>query len=89
MIGNFENKIIYPAEHLDKQRTARYQLYLNVGNMEDILNMTPWDFQGVLKTLSDNNRQRSGKPKFRNLRQSNKDMIKASKEMKYGNRISK
>jgi len=83
-IGNFDRpiEIIYPEIQLENQKKARYQLYLQVGNMEDILNMAPWDFNGVCETLHENNKRSSGKTITKPLNERQKDMIKRSKENK-------
>ena len=72
-----KNKFIYPDELLENQRNARFQLYLKVGDMDDILNMAPWDFFGVCETLHENNSRKPGKHKP--LKQSQMDMIKKVK----------
>jgi len=70
-----EPKDIYPDELLDSQKKARYFLYLKVGNMQDILDMTPWDFWGVCEAAAEQNK----KPAHRELKQSQKDMIERTK----------
>ena len=70
---------------LDNQRKARYHLFLHVGNMRDILDMTPWDFQGALKMIEESPQiwypNAKSKTKYRQLDDRNKDMISAAKEL--------
>ena len=47
--------------------------------MQDILDMSPWDFWDVCETLIENNKRSSGKPSIKPLKQSQKDMIKKVK----------
>jgi len=53
--------------------------------MRDILDMTPWDFNGVMKMIEENPQiwypHAKSKTKHRELNQQNRDMIKAAKEM--------
>lgn len=80
MIGSFARKIIYPKEVLDNRRKIRYSLYLKVGNMEDILNLTPWDLEGVLDVAEEQAEALSDKKSIKPLTQSQRDMIKRTKE---------
>ena len=79
MVRGFETpsrEYIYPEELLDKQRKSRYYLFLKVGNMEDILNMTIWDFWGICEAAGEQNKPGQHKQ----LKESQKDMIKRAKD---------
>jgi len=89
LIASFDykkDKIIYPTVVLENSRKARYHLFLHVGNMEDILNMTPWDFQGAMKMIDENPQiwypNAKPKTKYRELDEQHRDMIKRAKERK-------
>lgn len=88
LIRNFDKgieKTIYPEIALENQRKSRYHLYLHVGNMRDILDMTPWDFDGAMKMIEENPQiwypHAKPKTKYRELDERNRDMIKRAKEM--------
>ena len=88
LIRNFDNKTektIYPAIVLENQRKARYHLYLHVGNMQEILDMTPWEFDDIMKMVDEHPQiwypNAKSKTKYRDLNEQNKDMIKRAKEM--------
>jgi hypothetical protein len=66
--------VIYPYDLLEKQRRARYQLYLKVGNMEDILNMPPWDFFDLMRVAGEKPTSTKG------LSDRSKDMIEEAKK---------
>ena len=71
-----ENQIVYPRDLLSNQRRARYQLYLRVGNMSDILDMAPWDFFDVCMTAGEESKKGSTK----DLSDRSKDMISEAKD---------
>ena len=68
------------SEQLENLQEARYSLYLEVGNMQDILNMTIKDFYGVMEAAKARSERMSGKPTVKKLKQSQKDMIAKAKE---------
>jgi hypothetical protein len=64
-------------EILENFRDAKNSLYLNVGNMYDINNMSMTDFNNLNEYLERSNKMKSGQPV--KLRESNKRMIEARK----------
>jgi len=69
------SKTIYPEEHLENFNEAIYSLFLKVGNIEDILNMSPWDFYDISEFATIQNK----KTPHKQLKESQKDMIKRAK----------
>lgn len=69
-----KNNVVYPRDLLSNQRRARYQLYLQVGNMSDIMNMSPWDFFDLMKVASEK------KGQTKEMSDRSKDMIKEAKD---------
>ena len=55
-------------------------MYLEVGNIEDINNMSLNEFNGIIQFTNRRKNIHDGKPV--KLKQSQKDMIKRAKEMK-------
>lgn len=81
---NFENqhkaeRFVYPREQLENTKRLRYQLFLRVGNMSDILALTPWDFYGIVQEAGEENERISGKTSTKPLSESQMDMIKKAK----------
>jgi len=67
---------VYWAEELKKFQETVNLLYLQNGNMEEILNMNYWRFKSILITLEKKTCLESGKPYIEHgLPQSSKDMI--------------
>ena len=52
--------------------------------MEDILNMSPWDFFDVCSTMAENVKRMSGKTIHKPLNKMSKDMIARAKGLKNG-----
>jgi len=74
---------IYWAEELQKFQESVNLLYLQNGNMEEILNMNYWRFKSVLKTLEKKMCFESGKSYIEHgLPQSSKDMIEKRKKQR-------
>lgn len=67
-------------EQLDNMKTWRYRLYLNVGNMDDILNMSLDDFKGVVEVMI--HEETPVEKRFKKQSKSQKDMIKRLKDIK-------
>ena len=81
MLGNFDKKNSVQKsslELLENFRDAKSSLYLEVGNMEDINNMSLKDFGTVLEFAERRANKNSSKPVP--LRESNKRMIEATKQ---------
>lgn len=78
------NPFVKPIKSLKEQlcdaREVRYHLYASLGNMEDIMNMTIEDFHGSVNALYERRCAEAGKPVFKELRDSQKDMIKKFKD---------
>jgi len=69
-------------ERLDILHSNVNTLYLEVGNMKEILSMSYWRFLSVLQSARDRSTRNSGKPVVRNkLYQSQRDMIQRTKEL--------
>jgi len=83
MMGNFskkeKNKIIERSnlELLENFRDAKNSLFLEVGNMYDINNMSLKDFNNLYEYIE--RREKMGKHEPVKLRESNKRMIEARK----------
>lgn len=75
-----ENKIVYPSELLESKQKMRHSLYLRVGNMKDILQLTPWDFEDIFDVAYEQTPEGSKEPKP--LKQSQKEMIEKQKRIK-------
>lgn len=71
---------IYWDEELQKFQEAVNMLYLQQGNLKEILHMNYWRFKSILRTLEKKNCIESGRPYIeRGLPQSSKDMIARKK----------
>jgi hypothetical protein len=67
-------------EHLSNIREWRYKIYLQVGNMSDILNMTFSDFNSIIKQMIYENKPIDHK--IRKLSNTQLKMIERRKEQK-------
>lgn len=73
---------IYWEEELDKFKENMNMVYLETGNMSDILKMCYWRFKGILDTMDKVNKIRSGEQIVETkVPQSNKDMIQRLKNL--------
>lgn len=61
-----------------------YALYLKVGHIDEILNMSYWRFRDIIETWVIIERRKMGLPVVRKLRKSNKDLINNLKRLKDG-----
>ena len=68
-------------EELEKFQDCINQLYLQVGNYEEIKRMNYWTFISIIETLNTNNKRSSGKTiTHKTISKSSQDMIERSKK---------
>jgi hypothetical protein len=73
---------IYWEEELDKFKENMNIVYLETGNMSDILKMSYWRFKDILDTMNKVNKIRSGEQIVETkVPQSNKDLIQRLKNL--------
>jgi methionine synthase II (cobalamin-independent) len=81
---------IYWEEELDKFKENMNIVYLETGNMSDILKMCYWRFKDILDTMNKVNKIRSGEQIVETkVPQSNKDLIKNLKNLEEKRHASK
>ena len=74
-----ETTFVYPNEIIENNRRLRYQLYLRVGGMSDILRLHPTDFFGIIEEANEESKKISGTTSVKPMKDSNREMIENAK----------
>ena len=80
------SRLLYPAEILENIRKNRYRLFMQVGNMKDILGLSLDDFYGIIEVSNEDaeSMKKSGSNTVQPLKESQRDMIRRAKGEKIG-----
>jgi len=81
-----KEKIFYPSEILENIRKNRYRLFLQIGNMRDILGLSLDDFYGIIEVSNEDaeNMKNGSSKSVKPLKESQRDMIRRAKGEKVG-----
>ena len=76
-----KEKIFYPSEILENIRKNRYRLFLQIGNMRDILGLSLDDFYGIIEVSNEDaeNMKNGSSKSVKPLKESQRDMIRRAK----------